>query len=168
MQDLGASMPTFAIRPYVKADWPALVGIHDAARPDELRGSCDPRAFVPLEQDPEVEELRKCQILVAEVQAKVIGFTGVDGEYLGWLYVHPDYYGQGIGRSLLRAALALVESEASWTIVLAGNQPAISLYQSEGFEEMARFESDNAGYPCTCLRLVRAAGQADEQVAAPS
>jgi len=44
----------------------------------------------------------------------------------------------------------------AWTIVLDKNYPAIGLYESEGFKEARRFDSDNAGYPCTCLRMERA------------
>lgn len=147
-----------AIRPYREGDWPSICAIHDAARPDELQGSRDPRAFVPLEEDPEAEELRGCTILVAVDEAvngeRIVGFTGVDGDYLGWLYVHPDYYRRGIGRTLLQAALEEVSGEA-WTIVLAGNEPALALYAAEGFREVARFESENAGYPCTCVRMTR-------------
>ncbi len=47
------------IRDYTDADWAAICAIHDAARPDELKGSCDPRGFIPIEEDKEVEELRK-------------------------------------------------------------------------------------------------------------
>ena len=146
------------IRELIETDWPAVVRIHDAARPDELRGSCDGRAFIPLEQDPEVEALRACRILVATQADRVVGFAGIDGSYLGWLYVNPADYGQGIGRGLLRAALDLARGGPPWTIVLAGNLPAIRLYESEGFEQAARFGSDNAGYPCTCLRMEQPAG----------
>lgn len=86
---------------------------------------------------------------------RVVGFVGVDGDRLAWLYVDPEYYGQGIGRALLQAGLAEMDSRA-WTIVLAGNTPACRLYQSEGFREVQRFESDNAGYSCECIRMERA------------
>lgn len=144
------------IRPYSAEDWDALCRIHDAARPDELKGSCDPKAFVPLNEEPEAEELRHSTVLVAQDDDEVIGFSAVDDNYLGWLYVHPDHYHKGIGRRLLQEALQLVSGEA-WTTVLAGNRPAIALYRSEGFDEVARFESDNEGYPCTCLRMKRSA-----------
>jgi len=83
---------------------------------------------------------------VAEVGDEVVGFSAVDGDYLGWLYVHPNHYHKGIGRKLLQNSLPLVPGEA-WTIVLSENKPAIALYQSEGFNEVARFESENEGYP---------------------
>ena len=43
----------FNIRNYRPDDWPAICRVHDRSRPDELRGSFDARAFVPLAQDPE-------------------------------------------------------------------------------------------------------------------
>lgn len=142
------------IRPYQPEDWPDICQIHDAARPDELIGSCDPKAFVPIEKDPELEHLKLCQKLVAVENNHMTGFIGVHEGYLGWLYVHPDHYGKGIGRTLLQAGLKLIPDKA-WTIALAGNTRAINLYQSEGFIEVNRYQSDNAGYPCTCLRLER-------------
>jgi len=141
-----------AIRAYHDDDWPLICQIHDLARPDELLGSCDPRAFVPIEQDAEAEHLRLCQKQVAILNDLVVGFVGIDEGYLGWLYVHPDYYGQGIGRKLLQTGLKLINGIA-WTIALAGNTRAVDLYQSEGFSEVNRYESDNAGYSCTCVRL---------------
>jgi len=145
-------MATF--RDYQDADWKAICQIHDRARPDELHGSCDPRAFVPIEQDKEVEGLKTSRKFVACVYEQVVGFVGVDGKYLAWLYVHPDHYGKGIGRELLKMGVREI-GDGAWTIVLDGNRKAISLYESEGFQEVRRFESDNAGYPCTCLRLER-------------
>ena len=144
------------LRPYHPEDWKAICQIHDLARPDELLGSCDPRAFVPIEEDEEVEHLTKCQKIVAVVGKTVVGFIGVDATYIGWLYIHPDFYGQGIGRKLLQAGLGLVEGKA-WTIALDGNSRAINLYQSEGFLVVNRYKSDNAGYPCACVRLERSA-----------
>ena len=140
------------IRPYQPVDWPSVCAIHDLARPDELVGSCDPRAFIPIEEDQEIEHLKLCKKLVAYLGDKFVGFIGIDAGYVGWLYVHPEYYHQGIGRKLLSAGLTLVEEKA-WTITLAGNFRALNLYQGEGFIEVSRYESDNAGYPCTCVRL---------------
>ena len=142
----------FLVRSYQPADWQSLCQIHNLARPDELVGSCDPRAFVPIENDKEVEHLKLCQKIVAVSDDRVAGFIGVDDGYIGWLYIHPDFYRQGIGRELLKEGLKLIKEKA-WTIALAGNSHAVKLYQSEGFIEVNRYESDNAGYPCTCVRL---------------
>ena len=142
------------IRPYQEEDWQRICAIHDAARPDELKGSCDPRGFVPIEQDSEVEDLKRSEKYVAVDADKEVGFVGVDGAYLAWLYIDPAYYHRGIGRRLLQKGIDLI-GKGAWTIVLDGNKNAIALYESEGFKEVRRFDSDNAGYLCTCLRLAK-------------
>ena len=134
------------IREYRPADWPALCRVHDLARPDELKGSFDPRAFIPLDEDPEREYLRICDIFVAEVAGEVVGFVGFDPPYLAWLYVDPAHYRNGLGRILLRHRLASLGEDA-WTQSCGNNTPAIGLYLEEGFRIAKRFESDNAGYP---------------------
>ena len=130
-----------AYREYQEPDWKDICQIHDRARPDELRGSCDPRAFVPIEQDKEVEELKTSRKFVACNNEKVVGFVGVDDKYLAWLYIDPDHYGKGIGRELLKLGIREIGAGA-WTIVLDGNQKAISLYESEGFQDVRRFARD--------------------------
>ena len=39
------------IRAYKPADWKSICQIHDLARPDGLISSCDPKAFIQIEQD---------------------------------------------------------------------------------------------------------------------
>ncbi|HZM25009.1 MAG TPA: GNAT family N-acetyltransferase [Anaerolineales bacterium] len=142
-------------REYQDEDWKSICQIHDRARPDELRGSCDPRGFVPIEQDKEVEELKACWKFVACEDEQVVGFVGVGEKYLAWLYVDPEHYGKGIGRELLRIGICQIGEDA-WTIVLDGNLTAIKLYESEGFREVNRFQGENNGYPVTCLKMERA------------
>ena len=88
---------------------------------------------MPIEKDPEVADLRSCQKMVAVEDNRVVGFVGTQETYLGWLYVHPDYYSRGIGRKLLQAGAEQIGGKA-WTIVLAGNTRARDLYNSEGFK----------------------------------
>jgi ribosomal protein S18 acetylase RimI-like enzyme len=141
-------------REYQEEDWEAVCKIHDRARPDELHGSCDLRAFIPIEQDPEVAELKQHKKFVAWDGSKVVGFVALDKKYVSFLYVDPDHYGQGIGRKLLQIADETI-GEGAWTIVLDGNLRALRLYESEGYREVRRFGGDNAGYPCICLRMER-------------
>src|SRR5262245_60904071 len=141
------------IRAYRDDDWPAVCAVHDRARPDELRGSCDPRAFVPLAEEREdAESFRRSRKFVACVGEQIVGFVGVDGTYLSWLYVDPAYSGQGIGRRLLRLGVQCIGPHA-WTVVLVGNTRARRLYEREGFQVVETYDSTNAGYPCSCVRL---------------
>ena len=149
----GQSTDRLTIRAYRDDDWPAVCAVHDRARPDELRGSCDPRVFVPLadEQD-DAESFQRSRKFVACVGQQIVGFVGIDGTYLSWLYVDPAYYRQGVGRRLLRVGLQLIGPQA-WTVVLAGNTRAQRLYESEGFQVVHTYESTHAGHPCTCVQL---------------
>lgn len=81
-------------RDYSDSDWQSVCQIHDSARPDELKGSCDPRGFIPIEQDEEVEDLKTCRKFVACDNETVVGFIGVDDKYLAWLYIDPSNYGK--------------------------------------------------------------------------
>ena len=141
------------IRAYRDEDFVAVCAVHDRARPDELRGSCDPRAFVPLaEEQEDPESFRRSDKYVACQGDQIVGFMGVDAEYISWLYVDPEAYGRGIGRRLLRLAVQLA-GPGAWTVALVGNTRALSLYESEGFTIGRTFEGENAGYPCTAARL---------------
>jgi len=140
------------IRHYEDTDWQVICQVHDRSRPHELAGSCDPRAFVPLADDPESEELPEYCLLVACCDDGIVGFTGTKADYIGWLYVDPDCWDRGIGRALLRKAMEQA-GPAAWTICLSGNERALRLYSSEGFRQVEETQSDNAGYPCTCLKL---------------
>ena len=142
-----------AIRAYCDDDWPAVCAVHDRARPDELHGSCDSRAFVPLAAEQEdAANFQRSRKFVACLGEKIVGFVGVDETYLAWLYVDPPYYGQGIGRRLLRLGIELIGPEV-WTVALAGNIRARHLYETEGFQVVRTFTGSNAGYPCMCVEL---------------
>lgn len=146
-------MDELSIRGYENRDWPVVRLIHDSARPFELEGSCDPRAFVPLSEDENgLREFQQCQKLVACLDDRVVGFIGIDGDEIGWLYVNPQETGKGIGRYLLRNGLGYMETKAS-VYVLEGNIRAKKLYLSEGFTIANMYKSENNGYACTVLKL---------------
>jgi ribosomal protein S18 acetylase RimI-like enzyme len=125
------------IRPYIPADWPKLCAIHDAARLDELRLSVGSGAFLPLEQTAESEGLFLGRLDVAEQDGQIVGFVAYTPTDLTWLYVVPKSYRTGIGRVLLRHAIANA-GPVFRTEVLEGNQPATALYLSEGFRVIER------------------------------
>ena len=87
--------------------------------------------------------------LVAERDGVVAGFVVADrtpnhGRDIGHvkdLAVHPDARGEGIGRTLLRSALARLRATGVAVVrleVREGNDPARSLYADEGFEPVRR------------------------------
>ncbi len=142
----------FTIRAYRSSDWMAVCRVHDRSRPDELRGSFDARAFIPLADDPEGEYIEVCDMFVAQEGGEVIGFAGIDDPYLAWLYVNPAHYRLGIGRALLRHCLDRTSDDA-WTLACGNNTPALDLYLAEGFVVESRFTGENAGYKGPSARL---------------
>ena len=146
---------SYTTRPYRPDDWEAICRVHDAARPLELEGCCDARAFVPLDQDPEGEEIAASQVRVAcDAAGKVVAFAAVDGDDIGWLYVDPAHRRRGLGRVLLREAIDIAGAGAG-TTCLRDNAPARRLYESEGFVVTRTWDDENAGWPCTVVRLQR-------------
>ncbi|MFK3647399.1 GNAT family N-acetyltransferase [Lysobacter enzymogenes] len=133
-----------SIRAYQLSDWPRLCDIHDRARLDELRRSAGIEAFRSLARTAHSEGLFDGRLDVAEVDGVVRGFVAFQRGSLNWLYVDPDSYRQGVGRALLRHAVALSGPVVS-TQALEGNEPAILLYRSEGFVEIERRRGRLAG-----------------------
>lgn len=144
---------TEIIRNYHDNDRTELHRIHDLARPIELAGSCDPRAFVALAEDKEdLAEFDKAQKFVTAIDDRIVGFIGIDDNIVGWLYVDPENIGRGIGRRLLQFALTQL-TDPGIVYVLNKNEVALKLYKSEGFTVTDQFKSKNNGYPCTVLKL---------------
>jgi ribosomal protein S18 acetylase RimI-like enzyme len=125
-------MSAVLIRAYDDSDWPALCRIHDAARPDELRGSAGLDAFLTLEQTAEGEGLFDGLLRVAETGAQVTGFVALDGDEITWLYVDPAHYRRGIGRALLRHALTHTGNRAEVTVLDGAAVRLIAVPRTDG------------------------------------
>jgi ribosomal protein S18 acetylase RimI-like enzyme len=141
------------IRDYEKRDWAHICEAHDLARPQELNGSCDPRAFLSLADTAEKEGLFRSHLWVAEEDDKVIGFVAVEKNYISWLYIHPDYQRRGFGRQLLRHAVAQAGTNV-FVETLGGNHAAQKLYESEGFHIVKTASCDIEGYPSHYVKMV--------------
>ncbi len=123
------------ISPYSPADWEGIEKAHDAARMQELTLAGLEEAFLPLSVAAEREDLFAYQVYVARKDGEVVGFAAFTQEELAWLYVHPDFQGQGIGRALAEFALSCMAPGEQTVEVLQGNEPARRLYRSIGFSE---------------------------------
>lgn len=121
------------LRNYSPTDWDAIAAIHDRARLDELRPSVGVEAFLSLEATAEGEGLFEGEVWVACEDQAIVGFVAFTDSELTWLYVSPDHYRRGIGRLLLQKAISRC-SNVVHTSVLSGNDAALQLYLSEGFQ----------------------------------
>jgi ribosomal protein S18 acetylase RimI-like enzyme len=149
------------LRPYTPDDWERLCAIHDAARRHELEASGLAAAFLSLEATAENEGLFDGDVIVAEVNGTLCGFVAYTSDELTWLYVDPSWYQRGVGRQLLRHAIAATGGTLS-TEVLVGNAPALALYLSEGFTIARRVDgklTGNEAFAASGYLLQRTAGE---------
>src|SRR5687768_7549336 len=121
------------IRRYTTADWSRLCKIHDQARRQELEASNLQDAFLTLEQTAANEGLFDGEVLVADDNGLVVGFVAFSEGELTWMYVDPCHQRRGIGRQLVHAAITATNGPLVLDVLL-GNEPALSLYLSEGFK----------------------------------
>ncbi len=121
------------IRAYQSEEFGRLCQIHDPARRRELALAGLSEAFLPLKVAAGREGLFEYQLYVAEYDGVAAGFVAFTEEELAWLYVDVQFTRRGIGRALVAYALAHMNPEAVIE-VLAGNEPALALYRSFGFE----------------------------------
>ena len=78
------------IRSYSNSDWEAIREIYNLSKPDEMRGSVDLAAVIPLEHDYKMTQLfKESELIVMEENGKVTGFSGNKGNYISCLFVHP-------------------------------------------------------------------------------
>ena len=82
------------------------------------------------------------QVIVAEVGGQIVGFAAVVGGELDGLFVEPDLWGQGIGRTLVYAATHEARRRGLALKVIASPR-AKRFYESCGFtvegDEQTRF-----------------------------
>ncbi|MGI9645479.1 MAG: GNAT family N-acetyltransferase [Ilumatobacteraceae bacterium] len=88
---------------------------------------------------------------VVESDGRVVGFVSLVGNEVGGLFVHPEYQGRGIGRTLIehsRAVRTYLELG-----VFEANARARHFYGACGFEQVGSHEYDGTGHIELRLRL---------------
>jgi GNAT superfamily N-acetyltransferase len=82
------------------------------------------------------------QVIVAELDGAIVGFAAVVGGELDGLFVEPDLWGRGIGRTLVDAA-AYEARQRGLSLTVIASPSARLFYESCGFtvegEEQTRF-----------------------------
>lgn len=132
------------IRKYKTSDWEAISKIHDQARLDELRGTVDLNAFIPLKKAAFTEGLFGGEIAIAEIEGEVAGFIGYNKKTIDWLYISPTHYRKGIGKRLIEYVLEKAGGDLR-IAVLKNNIAALNLYKKMGFIEERTFKGPMLG-----------------------
>ena len=96
-------------------------------RPEQLAG-------IPLAERTGL--WRRFPPIVAEISDVVVGFVAVGNDELQAIYVHPDHWGMGIGRALMRAGedrLRELGSSSVFLWVFEDNPQARRFYEAAGW-----------------------------------
>lgn len=84
------------------------------------------------------EQIEAEQVLVAEIDARIVGFAAVlpstDGSELDGLFVEPDVWRHGIGRSLIARCAEYAIARGSTILSVVANPHAKGFYEACGFE----------------------------------
>jgi len=84
-------------------------------------------------------------------QATLLGFSGVSDGNLEMLFIHPDFFGNGLGTLLLEHAVNVLGVQH--VDVNEQNPQALKFYLSNGFHVISRSEKDAQGEPFPVLHL---------------
>ena len=76
--------------------------------------------------------LKENQIWVVPVDDHPVGFMAMNQDFVDQLYIHPNYWRQGIGNTLLNFARAQ-SPEHVWLYTLQVNVNARAFYEKNGF-----------------------------------
>jgi putative acetyltransferase len=93
------------------------------------------------------------ELMVAESDGVVVGFSGTAEGRLEMLFVDPVVHGKGIGSALL--ARAVDDAHVTDVDVNEQNPGAVAFYRSRGFEQVGRSPVDSDGRPFPLLHLRR-------------
>jgi len=89
--------------------------------------------------------------VAVDAEGRLVGFMGMTGTMIDMLFVHPRWFGQGVGRAFV--ALALAQGGEVRVDVNEQNVGARRFYARLGFVEIGRCERDGCGRPYPLLQL---------------
>ncbi|MBW1296308.1 GNAT family N-acetyltransferase [Aquimarina litoralis] len=82
---------------------------------------------------------------------KIVGFIGVADQNLEMLFIHPDFRGKRIGKTLLDYSIDNLK--VTKVDVNEQNEQAVGFYKHCGFEVIERSELDSSGKPYPILHM---------------
>jgi ribosomal protein S18 acetylase RimI-like enzyme len=141
------------LRKFEKEDWEAIKTIYNLSKADEMRGSVDLRALIPIEEDEKgIKLFNDSQIFVVEENKDILGFGGHKGNYISWLFVHPGQRRRGVGKMIIDQILRTLTGTIKLNVG-KHNEAAKSLYSKYGFKIEREFIGNFNGYKSEALTM---------------
>ncbi|MCG8306247.1 MAG: GNAT family N-acetyltransferase [Cytophagales bacterium] len=123
-----------------------------------MDGIVESDQILPLAQDEKMlQYFNESRIWVYENDLQLSGFTGLKGDFISWLFVHPDFRRRGIARKLLLKLIG-ENNNCLMLSIVKSNHAAMSLYLDLGFRVFEEFEGRMYGYKIPAVRMKRNKG----------
>ena len=96
------------------------------------------------------------QILVAELEGRIVGFVGAEPGEVVSLFVIPELVGQGLGRALFELGLSFARDSFDGPITVLATKNAVAFYRRFGFEpiEEGAFVRGQIGLEYPVVKMV--------------
>ena len=141
------------IREYKDSDFPDIEKIYNLSKADEFNEEKFDVIVTPLSDDEGMLNLlHSSQVYIYEAGG-IAGFIGVKGNYISWLFVHPSYRGQGIGKKLISHVLLTLSGDVSLNVARS-NSVAKGLYESLGFKVVKELAGKYQEHPVIVCNMV--------------
>lgn len=141
------------IRKYTADDFEQLADIYNVSHPDEFYCENGDFTFVPWADDKYIMSvLDNSDVYVCEDRA-ILGFCGYLDNHINWLFVGPEFRGQGVAAKLLEHVLPKLEDGATLS-VWKSNKRAKALYEKYGFHLQREFSINFQGKDMIVNKMV--------------
>ena len=140
------------IRPYKASDFGDIENIYNTSKKDEFAGENSSIAVTPLSDDKKMLDLFHTSNIYVFEKPDVVGFSGVKEAYISWLFVHPDFRRQGIGKELVLHMLSKMNGEVLLNVVRS-NIAATNLYKNLGFQVTEEFTGKFQNNPIVAWKM---------------
>jgi ribosomal protein S18 acetylase RimI-like enzyme len=140
------------IRSYKASDFGDIEQIYIVSKKDEFAGEKFDVVVTPLSDDKEMLDLFHTSNIYVFEKSGVVGFSGVKEAYISWLFVHPDFRYQGIGKELLLHMLSKLNGEVSLNVARS-NIAATNLYKNLGFQVAKEFTGKFQNNPIVVWKM---------------
>jgi GNAT superfamily N-acetyltransferase len=125
---------------------------------------------IPVPEDfPTLIAERDFYVAADEARLAAFGFLDRDSQEIGALFVHPDFFGLGLGRRMLATLESLARAGEVNTLTLKATLNAERFYQAAGFVSESRdIWQHPAGISLECVQMKKELRGAAPLNAAPA
>lgn len=143
------------IRPYSLSDHIDVLEIYHLAKQDEFANEVPAFKISQFANKPlDFSTFPGIKVYVLELNNRVVGFAGHQDEHIIWMYVHPEFRGQGIASRLIKYTLSQLQGLV-YLSLLKSNKKALAFYQKAGFQVDSEFSGELEGISIHAIKMTQ-------------